>query len=636
MSMPSDGARFAGLLNDGASAAARSVAVRLAGGGLEVRTEGEHKTRIWPYAQLRSSVPLRSDAADVLLSLKPDGPETLFVANPSFASLLLPRAPSLSPAHQRWQGLKPGVAVLASVATIVGALWALDLHPAQAVARVMPLPSRQALGHAALRSLAKDRKVCETPASKAALDRLTQRLVAAASDNPAPVRITLFDWGLVNAFALPGGQIILTRGLVQLAGSPDEVAGVLAHEIGHTLELHPEVGIIRAIGLSTAAQLALAGSSGTISNMGVVLTQLRYSRIAEREADAHALRILKGAGISPKGFGDFFERLEGKQSAGGANLPEVISTHPVTAERIAAVRAQPSYPATPAVSAEDWRALREACGVPPARPPQPAAPSQPRTASTQTPAPPPAPAKQDPQPATPQAPRPATVPTPPPSPPPAAAKPDPQADRDIAEATKAIEANPKDVAALQKRARAYARKNQHEAALADYVKAADIKPEDPTLHYGRGTALQSLRRYEEALSAYDATLRLAPAHNNALNNRGNVNRVLKRYDAALQDFDELIRVHPEFVHALYNRGLVYREMNRLEEAVRDFTATIAQDKTYTAAYTSRGMAHEKMGARDKAIEDFRAALGVPEKYNNGAWAHTTARERLKALGADAP
>jgi hypothetical protein len=48
------------------------------------------------------------------------------------------------------------------------------------------------------------------------------------------------------------------------------------------------------------------------------------------------------------------------------------------------------------------------------------------------------------------------------------------------------------------------------------------------------------------------------------------------------------------------------------------------------------MSHEKMGARDKAIEDFRAALGVPQKYNNGAWAHTTARERLKALGADAP
>ena len=123
----------------------------------------------------------------------------------------------------------------------------------------------------------------------------------------------LLDWSLVNAFAVPGGQIILTRGLVQRAGSSDEVAGVLAHELGHTLELHPEVGIIRALGLAAATQLAFAGSQGTVSNIGLVLTQLRYTRIAEREADAHALRMLKGAGISAKGFGDFFERLEGKK-----------------------------------------------------------------------------------------------------------------------------------------------------------------------------------------------------------------------------------------------------------------------------------------------------------------------------------
>ena len=177
----------------------------------------------------------------------------------------------------------------------------------------MPQEARAKLGGAVVASMAKDRKVCETPASKAALERLTQRLAAAASDKPLHARVVLLDWSLVNAFAVPGGQIILTRGLVQRAGSSDEVAGVLAHELGHTLELHPEAGIIRALGLAAATQLAFAGSQGTVSNIGVLLTQLRYTRIAEREADAHALRMLKGAGISAKGFGDFFERLEGKK-----------------------------------------------------------------------------------------------------------------------------------------------------------------------------------------------------------------------------------------------------------------------------------------------------------------------------------
>ena len=122
----------------------------------------------------------------------------------------------------------------------------------------------------------------------------------------------MIDWALVNAFATPGGQIIMTRGLVQKAGSPDEVAGVLAHEIGHTIELHPEAGLVRAMGLSAAAQLVFAGTHGTATNIGLLLTQLRYTRVAEREADGHAVRILKQAGISAKGFGDFFERLEPK------------------------------------------------------------------------------------------------------------------------------------------------------------------------------------------------------------------------------------------------------------------------------------------------------------------------------------
>src|SRR5581483_1872696 len=184
MSMPSDGARFPGALSDGRSAAARATQVRLAGGGLELRVEGELRTRVWPYEDLHTSVPLRSDAADVLVTLKPECAQTLFVADPPFASVLLARAPRLSPLHRRWQGLKPGVAALAVVLALIGSIWALDLHPAQAVARLMPQHSREVLGAAVVASLAKDRKVCETPASRAALERLASRLTAAASPRP--------------------------------------------------------------------------------------------------------------------------------------------------------------------------------------------------------------------------------------------------------------------------------------------------------------------------------------------------------------------------------------------------------------------------------------------------------------------
>ena len=152
--------------------------------------------------------------------------------------------------------------------------------------------------------------------------------------------------------------------------------------MGHGLELHPETAIIRAIGLGAAVDLMLGGSSGTLANIGVLLAQLGYSRVAEREADAHAVRILRSAGIAARGFGDFFERLEPKrvQNATGAKgesksdrvgtrLLTIISTHPLTEERIAMVRAQPAYAATPALSDADWQALRQMCGPPRATPP---------------------------------------------------------------------------------------------------------------------------------------------------------------------------------------------------------------------------------------------------------------------------
>ena len=119
-------------------------------------------------------MPLRSDAPDVLLSLKPDGAETLFVADPSFAALLLARAPALSRDAPALAGpASPGLAVLAAV--VAARQQHVAAGPASGPGRraLMPQQTRAAIGGAVVASMAKDRKVCETPASKAALDRLT-------------------------------------------------------------------------------------------------------------------------------------------------------------------------------------------------------------------------------------------------------------------------------------------------------------------------------------------------------------------------------------------------------------------------------------------------------------------------------
>jgi Zn-dependent protease with chaperone function len=385
MSMPSDTAVYEGRLSDGRTAASLRVEVRMAEQGLQILPAGERGTpAVWPYGKLRSSLPVRSDAPDVLLSLKPAGAETLYVADAAFIRSLRARASHLSPGRQRLLGLRTGAVFATLVAAIVGAIWYFDYQPLQTAARLMPQETRERMGRNVIGSLTGSMRQCETGPGRAALDRLTQRLAAKASDPPMPVRVIMIDWSIVNAFAVPGGQLVLTKGLVQTAASADEVAGVLAHELGHAIELHPETGLLRAIGLGLAGELMFAGSS-TTGNIGLLLTQLRYTRAAEREADAHAVRILKNAGISPKGFGDFFERIDPflraskevrKKTEGEKKRDEdlaalgkkierslaIVSTHPVTEDRLKMVRSQPDYPATPALSDADWRALREMCG----------------------------------------------------------------------------------------------------------------------------------------------------------------------------------------------------------------------------------------------------------------------------------
>ena len=158
-----------------------------------------------------------------------------------------------------------------------------------------------------------------------------------------------------NAFALPGGTIVMTDQLAQLFEADAAVlTGVLAHELGHVQHRHGMRMVVQASVIGLVSSLVLGDFSTVLAGAPVLLGQQSYSRDAEREADAYSAVVLKAAGISPAVMVGFFEKMNATRSATGRSadadrgstglLGIAIASHPADAERMAFFRAAAAPP----------------------------------------------------------------------------------------------------------------------------------------------------------------------------------------------------------------------------------------------------------------------------------------------------
>ncbi len=356
---------FAARWTDGKTATTHQATVTL-GRAVEIHPQNLGEPVLWSLHRTMASVPLWRSSADVLMRSLDHPGQSLFVDDPNFAAALLSLAPHLGAGSKRLRDLKPGLSVTAAIAAIAGSVYALDLSPATYIAGLIPKDARVLAGQQVLQIFTQGQGYCEAPEGYAALQNLALKLQAAAGTD-TEFTVSAVNWDMVNAFAVPGEQIIVTRGLIEKAQSAEEVAGVIGHEMGHGIALHPEAGLVRSIGIAAAAELVFTGSSGTIGTLGQQMLQLNYSRSAEREADDHGLRILKEAKISPVPLAEFFDRLakEMGEPEEGSTVGEMFSTHPPSPERAATAKAAATYATEPAMSAEDWAALKAICAQQP-------------------------------------------------------------------------------------------------------------------------------------------------------------------------------------------------------------------------------------------------------------------------------
>lgn len=233
--------------------------------------------------------------------------------------------------------------VAALVALIVIAI-ALKDPMVSALARRLPPELERRVGDAAYSQIVTTGRILEEKEIVEPLTRLAQRIETASGDDDRyEVRLSVSDDPAVNAFALPGGHLVINAGLILKASSAEEIAGVMAHEIAHVTRQHSMRQLISSLGMFALIQAFFGDASGLAAVLvdgGSTLLTMRFSRDFEREADETGLLYLSAAGIDQGGMARFFRLLlKEEQQAVGA-LPAshaLLSTHPATEERIASL-----------------------------------------------------------------------------------------------------------------------------------------------------------------------------------------------------------------------------------------------------------------------------------------------------------
>ena len=242
---------------------------------------------------------------------------------------------------------------LLSVALPVFLILRIDLLSAY-IARQVPAQWEQKIGETAIAQYRFSHHFLAQEQTDTLLLPLVKPLLGALADSRHSYHFEIVNEPSSNAFALPGGFVVIHSGLILNAGSAEELLGVLAHEITHAEQQHGVRNLITSSGVYLVAGAMFGDVNGllaTLANAAPLLLTQSYSRAFEQEADTRGFSLMQTAEIDPRGLADFFEHLmaeekkqlekiENEQSRDVVRKGvKFLSTHPATEERISYLRA---------------------------------------------------------------------------------------------------------------------------------------------------------------------------------------------------------------------------------------------------------------------------------------------------------
>lgn len=353
---------------DGKTAQHREVSAQVVQDSLRIVDTSGGPVAAWRLDELRLVEPVR--AGRPLRLMSEASPEArLTMEDTAIAAALRAHGrPRLRRGIGVGRGQRKLLAVAVGAVLFVGGAIASLPYASGPLAAVLPAAWAEAMGAGFVDSMGERFSFCQGADGLATLARLSERL-AATVDTPYSFKLRVVDSPSVNAFAAPGGHIVLLNGLIENAEGPDEVAGVLAHEMGHVIHRHPTRGLIRRFGFTVMLRGLLGGDLA--GSLGATLIDLSYTREDEAAADAAAVDILRRAGLRADGLARFFARRSAKAKTMAkadpdgetsvADLMVYFSTHPSSAAREQAVTQQAGEGGAHALDDREWQALRNIC-----------------------------------------------------------------------------------------------------------------------------------------------------------------------------------------------------------------------------------------------------------------------------------
>jgi predicted Zn-dependent protease len=225
--------------------------------------------------------------------------------------------------------------LLGSIAVILVGLWAVTDAIVGVIVNMLPTEWENKVGKESFAEIRQFFPLTDEPALTNRVFLVSQRLKKGLPYEAPKFRFHVSAMPLINAIALPGGDVVVLEGLLADA-TPDELAAVLAHEMAHVIKKHAMRQIAQQAGPAFVAKYVLGGEGAlsTLMEGASTLGELQYSRGNERQADAVAFEMLVDANIDPRSLANFFKKIRKIEKKMGENNDDLFSTHPPTEERI--------------------------------------------------------------------------------------------------------------------------------------------------------------------------------------------------------------------------------------------------------------------------------------------------------------